>query len=186
MPRLSQHGCPSSMKKLSFFSYSSSSTIFTCSVFLGTGGMWHHHCHAQGDPQHPGGGGGEGVWEPATSIPFLPHGTHAEGLVPSVGWQGPTRAHSVHPSIHPSVCPSFHLSIHPSRHPSVCPSVHPSVRPSIHLSICLSIHQSVHLSIHPSIPPGQGWGFITAINTLMKAPCHAAGGGGWGPDLMWG
>ena len=60
---------------------------------------------------------------------------------------------NTHPSIHPFIRPSIHLSIHPSIHPSIYPSVHLSIHPSIHSSIYPFIHLSIHPSINPSIYP---------------------------------
>ena len=42
---------------------------------------------------------------------------------------------SIHPSIHPFICPSIHPFTHLSIHPSIHPSIYPFIYPSIHLSI---------------------------------------------------
>lgn len=63
-----------------------------------------------------------------------------------------------HPySIHPSICPLFHLSVHPF----VCLSIYLLIHLSTHLSNCLSpypsislsTHLLIYLSVYPSIHP---------------------------------
>ena len=77
----------------------------------------------------------------------------------------PKTGQEVRPSIHPSVCLSFHPYIHMyvfmSMHPSIHSSVHLSIGPSIHPYICMYICTSVrlpnlpsaHSSVRPSICP---------------------------------
>lgn len=48
-----------------------------------------------------------------------------------------------------SAHPPIHLSIHPCIHPLVCPSIYLSVHPFIHLPTLPPTYISIHLSIHP-------------------------------------
>jgi len=57
------------------------------------------------------------------------------------------------PAVHPTTCPSIHLSIHQFIYPVFHPFIHLSIYPSNHLSFHSSIYLSSLPSIYPSIHP---------------------------------
>ena len=64
-----------------------------------------------------------------------------------------------HPSIHPPIVPSIHLSFYPSSHPPILPSIHPSS------------DRPFHPSVHPSTLPSNYQSSIQLLHTDTKLIC---------------